>query len=180
MVHYQYEYGHADTDWLLLRWHAELVQKPEFAWTFCEGMASPSAFLAYFKSPRTLVFELDGSNQLDQAIWFEPSMSGAYLGMWSSEELRRTPGGKSRIGAFFLKVMASAFRTVPVLVSTIKDRPGVDQFLTMHGRIGFVVLGAIPYMFDGCSSYVLYLSKDNFYKHNARLLDRFGIKEEES
>lgn len=166
----RYQPGNAALDYIVINWHSKLVHRPEFAWTFCKGMESPAEFLHFFMAQKVLILELDNNHNVEQAIWFEPSMSGAYVGFWSDDHIR----GKRRT-SLFLRVVTLAFDNVPVLLSTIKDRENVDSFLTMHGKLGFVVMGKIPYVFDGCASWALWMDKERFLKANASRLARLGI-----
>jgi hypothetical protein len=133
-------------------------------------MQSPVEFLNFFLYPKVLIMELDKNHNVEQGMWFEPSMSGAYIGYWTDDHIR----GR-RLASFFFRVVTTAFDSTKVMLSTIKDRDKVDKFLEMHGKLGFVILGRIPHVFDGCPAWVLYLDRGSFLKSNARLLDAFGI-----
>lgn len=170
----QYQPGNQTHDYILINWHSKLIHLPEMAWTFNSDMASPFIFLNYFGPPRKLIVELDSFNNIEQAIWFEPIMTGAYIGMWADSSLRTSMSGNKRIYSFFHEVVELVLKSIPTIVSTIKDREGVDKFLKMHERLGFVVSGKIPHVFDSADAYVLYLTQKNLVQAMDRRRKRHG------
>lgn len=121
-----------------------------------------SGFYGLFRLPTVLVFETDDSG-IWLAMWFEPIMSGAFVGLWIAPRMRHTKAAVDRV----LEAQEIALRSWPVLIAVTKQENLLDEF----ARFGYDKLCAIPALFGGESAWITALTKETLdgYRRSERL-----------
>lgn len=140
-------------DLLLARWWAILCETGELRTTFAKSIESLSSFYALFHPPSVLLFFTD-ANGIWLAAWFESVLSGAFMGLWSRQDKRKSRSAFRAV----LSIYRQALVTWPVLIGVTKQEKLIDQ----HQRLGYTLLGKIPCLFDGEDAFVLVLTKQTF------------------
>lgn len=151
---------HADPaeDLLLSQWWTTLLDANEFLGTFTATLVPLSAFLAHFQPPTSLLYEADARG-LWAAAWFEPVMSGAFLGFWARRDRRRTRGALEALET----ALTSGLARWPVLLGVTRS-----NLLRAHRRLGYTVLGDIPHLWDGRAVSVVMLTQEGFANERQR------------
>ena len=141
-------------DLVVSAWWARLVAGPDAERTFTPSVTDTlSAFLGFFQQPKHLVFKLDTVG-IWFAAWLEPVMSGAYFGLWIREDRRHS---KLALVAFE-ESLSIAFTIFPVLIGVTRQPDLIDG----HKRLGYTLLGQIPYLWDDTDVYIMFITKDAF------------------
>lgn len=138
-------------DMALVRWWMDLYNGGEMNTIFGKVMSLVD-FVSTFLPPRTLLFECDDIG-IWIAAWFEPIMSGAYMGFWIAKRKRRTRDAyKAAIQIYDL-----ALAEWPVIIGVTRQ----EKLLDIHENMGYTSLGKIPHLWDGQDAYVLCLTKES-------------------
>jgi hypothetical protein len=148
-----YYNGGIDEDMLIGAWWAEMAKSGDLALCVNEHAQSLSEFYRLFKSPNWLLVDLnDYHTAVHFAAWFEPTFDGAFFSLWAHP----TRKNKRRGLELLHKAYEIGFEHYPVLIGITKQK----RLLDGHKRLGYTLLGAIPFLFSGEDTYVLYLTKE--------------------
>lgn len=139
-------------DLMLLGWWGSVTDSGEIH-TMLHPITHPlSAFLLYFQLPRALFFKQEERN-IWFALWAEPFLDGAAIGLWVSPEKRRT---RAALRSFLelIDVLVREYNTL-LAVSRRKD------FTEMLGEAaGFEHVGRIDGVFGGDDVNIVQLTKE--------------------
>ena len=141
-------------DLLLAHWWGLLHASGELHTTFTKSIDSLSSFYTLFRPPASLVFYTDADG-IWLAAWFEPVLSGAFMGLWLRADKRRSRSAYRSI----LTLYREALTVWPVLIGVTRHERLLDQ----HRRLGYTLLGKIPLLFDDEGAYILTLTKQTFH-----------------
>ena len=139
-------------DMTLVRWWMDLTNSGEIEVVFSQSVVSFVDFLSLFLPPKTLVFEYDKLG-IWLAAWFDPVMSGAFMGFWIAKRKRRTRDAYRAA----VKIYDLALAEWPVLIGVTRQK----ELLDIHENMGYVSNGVIPHLWDGQEAYVLHLTKES-------------------
>ena len=141
-------------DWTLLAWYADMVARDELQWTFF-GQATPGHFLSCFHHGTTLIFQED-TRGVTRAIWTEPFLQGAFLGLYFREDIRQ----QRQSFAFLTTVYALVFQRFPTILGLVADqRPDKDRLLNMHRKLGYSKGLALPHVLHGHAVHLVSITK---------------------
>lgn len=161
----------AEVDYSILLWQSRLLNDGEFGKTFSKPLEAPSAFLMFFQS-RPLFFQVDEFNNIQRAAWFEPWLTGLFMGFYIHPSMRHT---EPKQNILFLHTMLDmALQTYPVVIGMIQERPTpeeTEKFLKLHERLGYERIGKVPYLFDNQTAHFVAITRENF---NGRRQKRWG------
>ena len=145
-----------DQDVRVASWWSDLVKSGELVDIFAPNVQSLSAFLHMFQLPTQLYYRVDDKG-IRAAVWFEPMLSGAFVGMWIRPNLRRT-----RDSVLFLRdTILEASNHVNVLIGLTKQADVV--FLAQ--KLGFQNMGGISGLLPGGITYLL-VKETDFSRRN--------------
>jgi len=156
----------AASDLLLTQWWARLIcDETECRRVFSrETTASLHSFLSTFQPPNQLVFKSDLKLGLWFAVWLEPALSGAFVGLWCRDKMRHT---KAALEAGEEALDYGLYR-YPVLIGVTKQ----EKLLDAHRRLGYNVLGKIPRIFDGEDAWIVHITRESFEARKTYLVQR--------
>lgn len=136
-------------DLLLARWWGELHSSGEIQRMLMRDAHTLSGFMRMLQSPTILVLDTDEQG-IWFAMWFEPIMSGAFVGVWIAERARHTKTAYDAVQ----RAHKTALQTTPILIAITKQEKLLDEF----ERFGYDRLCRIPRLFDGEDAWVLALT----------------------
>ena len=143
-------------DLALFNWWVRLQEAGEFNDLFDESQRPLSKFFKIFKPPCVLALAFDGTN-IWMAVWFTPAgdnASSAFVSYWCEKDKR---GSRKQLKITKL-LYTMAFKFWKVLVGVTKH----ENLLRIHRRLGYNIVGTIPFFMEGEDAWVVYLTEDNF------------------
>lgn len=150
--------GSINHDYLLARWHQELVETNELLTTFSEQAAPLGAFMGYFRDKVGLWFAVD-NNRITYAVWYEPVMSGVFLSTWCAIDYRR----HRTLPLRFESVLDAATQLWPVILCVTRQ----PHLFPEMQKFGFQYVGEIPGLWDGTTISLLQLTRQAFDQRTA-------------
>lgn len=143
-------------DATLLHWYLHLVQTGDLQRIVGPSLYPLSAFIGHFTDPRATVQYLFDDDGWWIVSWTFPLGSGASWGLWVRGD-KRGSGTRAGLG-FIMESLASALARYPVLVNMAKEQAIVAK----TQRLGYTYLGAVPYLYDGDTAHLLYMTREMF------------------
>lgn len=150
--------SNVETDLLLTKWWMLLAETRDLEQVFTADYAVLSRFLFGFQPPTTLLYATDAEG-IWFAAWVDPIMSGAFFGFWVREAYR--PSVSSNMEptlAVTHEAFTTFFREYPILFQISRSH----HIMELAERLGGHVMGSVPYIFDGESAFVAYLTREGF------------------
>ena len=144
-------------DATLANWYKFLIENGDFVKVFSESQKPLSKFMKIFETPCVLVYAIDDEGDIWNAIWFTPfgdEPTASFVGYWTREGMR---GSKKHLAVTKL-VYSMAFQFFSVLIGVTKH----EHLLRIHRKLGYNILGKIPYFMEGGDGWVLYLTEEDF------------------
>ena len=157
---YLYEHGkNSDNDLRVIAWWDHMRRAGDLARTFGREVTL-SSFLDIWKTER-LTFDTDELDQICVATWFTPFMDAALFGLWVRADRRQSPSTLRGIVTSFQAV----FEHTSLIISVTPHAAIVPEL----GRLGYVVLGAIPGLIGPGDAYAGYVTNQAFEAARAGL-----------
>lgn len=150
-----------ENDLLLLQWLERMRHDNELG-AFASSLHIPSSFLTYFRDRAKLIIEVDDDG-IWLAAWFEPVMSGAFVGLWIAPNKRRSPSSLVIID----RLIEKALTVWPTLMSITSSSALVEQYRAFGWEFGC----EIPKLFDGEDITLLYMTKEIFDVNRRRKVE---------
>jgi len=148
-----------DTDLLLAHWWAKMERDGDLPDLFTKSGQSLSSLYRIVGPGKTLLYGVDIGG-IWVAFWFEPMMSGVFMGAWVAREHRRT----RRALDAFLQAWELALIHHTVVIGVTRQREIINE----HERLGYTVLGCLPGIWDGEDAWAVMLTRPAFVKTLAR------------
>jgi hypothetical protein len=146
----------------------ELLPKPvEFANLFHTSLRSLTGLLHWAANTVKMAFDFDAQG-IWIATWVEPSMSGAYWGLWVREDKRKS---KAML-AFVNQSLDLCLKMYPVLMAPTKQ----VRLRSEMERLGWIYQGEIPHLFDGAPAGVYYMdqeTRDARFERRREIIEQF-------
>lgn len=150
MIAYDQSFGH---DMLLLGWWSRMFHNADLDRTFTQDLHAPGAFMACWRAGnRALVFDHDDEG-IWIAIWFQPVMSGAYMGIWVRPDQRLTK--RRTVEAVKTTLVTALGHWEPILSLTKQEK-----LLRPLRGLGYDVVGRVPGLWDGEAVWVAALTHE--------------------
>lgn len=163
------EYDRDKHEMLLVNLYVqELLPRPvEFSNLFHTSLRSLTGLLHWAANTVKIAFEFDDRG-IWIATWIEPSMSGAYWGLWVREDKRKSKA----MFAFVNQSLDLCLKAYPVLMAPTKQ----VRLRSEMERLGWIYQGEIPHLFDGASAGVYYMDKetrDARFERRREIIEQF-------
>lgn len=144
-------------DTLLLRWWLTLNETGDLTRLFISDAHRLPDFYRVFSYPTALLYSLSEESEIDNAFWLTPADNTskyrvAYSGMWSA-----TRGGRKQ-----LQFAALAYPLAFEFYSAILGMTWQPELLDIHTKLGYTIVGCIPYMHDQPFVYIVHLTKEAY------------------
>jgi hypothetical protein len=143
------------TDLLLATWWAKLHSNGDLFNAFPVSLGNLSSFLLWFRPPNSLIYTVDGEG-VSVAAWFEPVISGTLMGIWVEPKYRRSREVAQLVG----KIYDAALSTYRVILGITKQ----ERLLREHVKVGYEIVGGVPYLYDGETAWMVCLTREGFEK----------------
>lgn len=147
--------GSEPEDRMVAVWWDSLCDTGELQQLVAENAYNLSAFFTLFKQPSAMIYtEKDGS--IETAHWVEPvstSNHAVFFSSWYTPELR----GSKRQALLSHTIYSFIFSMGRKLIVGITKQP---QLLKLHEKLGYVILGSMPNLFDGYEGWLMYLTPE--------------------
>lgn len=163
-----YDSRNVDHGMLLARWWAELHENKELLKTFSSEALPLPGFYKTFENA-ILSFEAD-----EKGIWFAcwcvPSLSGAFFSLWIAKRKRKSKAAYR----LTMKCYKEALAIWPVLMGITKQQALLEE----HKKLGYEIVGRIPYVWDGDEAWLVVLTQEKFRgnrKFSARRKVAFNV-----
>ncbi len=148
-----------DTDLLIAHWWAKMERDGDLPDLFIASSQSLGALYRIIGPGKTLLYGVDISG-IWAAFWFEPMMSGVFMGAWVAREHRHTRRALDAI----LQAWELALIHHTVVIGITRQY----EILSEHERLGYTVLGLLPGIWDGKDAWAIALTRTAFVKTLAR------------
>jgi hypothetical protein len=102
-----------------------------------------------------LIYTVDGEG-VSVAAWFEPVISGTLMGIWVEPKYRRSREVAQLVG----KIYDAALSTYRVILGITKQ----ERLLREHVKVGYEIVGGVPYLYDGETAWMVCLTREGFEK----------------
>lgn len=142
-----------ESDLLLAQWWAKLNQKKELKQTLHSNAHTLSGFFELFKQPIVLTYDTDKSG-IWFAVWFEPIMSGAFIGMWVDQNHR----AHRKVLVNFERIITKALDNFTVILGVTTQRRVVETQLSL----GYTEVGKVAGLFDGQDAWLTSLNAEGW------------------
>lgn len=151
-------------DALMAQWFARLCACGDVEKLFRPSAHTLSGFFNAIAQPTTTIFKVN-----DQGIWFvamlTPHFAGASFDMWVAPNKRK---GKAWVQAM-CEALEYGFARYPVLMGLTAQ----ENLLDDHVRMGYVVLGKVPALWDGeAPLWAMYITKETFDARETYIIRR--------
>lgn len=157
-------------DAALLQWYMQLVVYGDMEKILGPSLYSIAAFMRHFTDPGGCVYYLIDDKGWYAVAWTFPLIGGGTWGLWIRPEKR--PTGSRLVLNFIMQTIQASLDRFPVLVNTAKREPIVAQ----TKRLGYEYIGKIPYLFEGDTCHILYLTRDMFQPIYAKWEAYYGSR----
>lgn len=144
-------------DIALVQWYTQLAASGDLQRLVGPSLYPMGAFLAHFTSPACVLWYEEDENGWWAVATTFPLMGGGSWGLWVRSSCRAM-GYAKRALQLIMCSLAISLSAYPVLVNVTKDRAVVDKTC----RLGYTYLGEIPFLFEGDSAHVLYMTREAF------------------
>jgi hypothetical protein len=151
----------------LVQWWEHLVRDGDLTKLVGSSLWPLSAFLAHFAACPTLLYDTD-EHGWTVVAWVFPFMGGGTFGCWIRPDQRL--GGSRKNLRCIVNALHRGFDLYPVLINTTKQ----DAIVPKTEALGYTYVGKIPYLFDGESCHVLYMTKEQFSAHAQKWSRLYG------
>lgn len=149
--------GTFDEDYLIAQWWDLLVSTGDIDVLVASSAHPLSGFLSLFKSPNVLAYTVR-DNAIESAHWLEPvstSQRAVFLSSWCNSKLRGTKRHATLMTTVYELIFAMQKKTI---IGITKQQTLLD----LHRKMGYVILDAVPDLFDSEQGWVMYLTEDSF------------------
>lgn len=154
-------YPSRENDLEIVRWWIRLERDGDLDKLMLEGGRTVNDLFRMVSAPKAMLYAATPEDGIWFAMWFEPCLNGAFCGAWLAKDKRG-----SRQGVYaFLDAWTWALAAFPVLIGVTKQ----TDLLRIHRRVGYTVLGSVPFLFDGQEATVMYLTRRAFRETLRRL-----------
>ncbi len=143
-------------DTALLQWWAYLNESGDFEELFNESQRPLSKFLRIFEPPCLLVLAFDGT-KIWMAVWFTPfgdNATSTFVSYWCKKDKR---GSRKQLKITKL-LYTMAFKFWEVLIGVTRH----EHLLRIHRKLGYNIVGSIPFFMEGDDAWIVYLTEENF------------------
>jgi hypothetical protein len=148
-----YDPTNIDHGVLLMQWWTELVKCGDIQLLFPKsGQALPQV-CKLMEQPTTLLLDVDALG-VTMAVWLAPSLDGSFYKLWVRKDKRRD-----------LTIIRQVRQTYELALERYPWVMGITiqpRLLQRHYDLGYTLLGEIPNSFDGKTSYMVLLTRENF------------------
>ena len=149
-----------DHDTLLEAWFHVLRTTGDLDKLYLLEQRHLSFFLASFRRPVELVFEMDRTPQIIRALSFDPSPAvGAWVMLWVHPSHRASRASLR----FLIETYQAALEVWPILYGLTWQ----PDLLEPHRQLGYTVGAEIPSAFDGHCGWLVCLTRANFLRSPA-------------
>jgi len=160
-----YEAGHADVDLWVTKWWFKMETDGDLKVALSAQCQSLGQLFGLISAPTKYVLFATDDAGIWFAAWFEPSLSGVFMGAWAAKEVRHRKRGLFA----FLDAWEWALQRWPVVIGITKQ----PAILAEHQRLGYTIHGPIPHWFDGKSTWIMHLTPGSFGPVFQRLRKRW-------
>lgn len=151
----------ADEDLLIGQWYLRMAADGDLDGLFTAGSRTLAELFRLVSRPKTLVYAVDGAG-IWLALWAEPMLTGAFLGLWCRQDRRRSRIALHAVLDAYAWYFASGLR----VVYGVTKQP---KILDAHRALGYAVIDHDPGLFDGQPTWIVRLRRTDF----ERALTRF-------
>ena len=164
-----YEPGHRDVDLWVTKWWFKMEADGDLRVALSEQCQSLGQLFGLIGAPTKYVLFAFDEDGIWFAAWFEPSLSGVFMGAWAAKEYRHRGHGRRGLNAF-LDAWEWALGRWPVVIGITKQ----PDILAEHMRLGYTVhQPAMPQWFDGKPTWIMTLTRASFAPVFQRLRRRY-------
>lgn len=140
-------------DWVLIDLWGKMQRDGSIEGAMLPSAQSLLSFCHLLAKPDETHFAMDREGPYFCA-WTEPIMSGISLGLWVREDKR-----KSRQCLIFgHKVLETLFKRFPIVIVITQN----EMTRRFHQHFGFISSYEIPYIYNGNTAYISYLTKEKY------------------
>ncbi len=141
-------------DWLLIDLWGKMQRDGSLQGAMFSSVQSLLPFCQLLAKPSTrLAMDHDGPYF---CAWVEPMMTGVSLGLWIREDKRKS----RQCLVFSHEVLDELLKTYQVVLVVTRDKT-TSQF---HKHFGFLFACEIPYIYEGDTAYISYLTQESYYR----------------
>lgn len=155
---YQYA-GSANEDMLLAQLWAQMQQEGSLQGTFNDPDFSIGDLIELFSKPNSMFYKVDETG-IWFVVWLSPVMGGAFLSTYLRADHRGQALGHDVREANHTaarEIMEQAFKAYKVLLVVTQQ----EWLLPNIERLGYTVLGKIPFLFHGNDAWVGYMTPES-------------------
>ncbi len=163
-----YEKGRRDVDLWVTKWWFKMEADGDLRVALSDQCQSLGELFGLISSPTKYVLFATDEDGIWFAAWFEPSLSGVFMGAWCAKEYRHRGHGRRGLNAF-LDAWEWGLQRWPVVIGITKQPAILDE----HRRLGYTIHGPIPQWFDGKSTWIMHLTQGSFTPVFQRLRKRY-------
>ena len=142
----------------LARWWERLRISEECNDLFPSNDISLTRFLNFFVSGKVILHYSLSNGDIATAAWLEQASHAhehcMYISWWASEPARRTKQ--------FIRQTFAVLDLYTTAVPTLMAFGPVERIEDLQKKLGFVILGSVPNMFNGRDCNVMYITRDLF------------------
>ena len=150
-------HGTPDEDIIIAKWWDSMFGTPEFSDLVASTAHSLSAFYTMFRPPNMMAYTVRDA-AIESAHWAEPvstSDKAVFFSSWCAESLR----GTKRQAVLMTTIYELLFNMDKSVILGITKQ---EKLLDLHRKLGYVILDPVPYLFDGDSAWIMYLTREGF------------------
>jgi hypothetical protein len=145
--------GLPQEDNMILDWWTELVTTHELDTIFSKSCYALSKFYALFQRPSWLFYTYDEKG-LKLAVWAEPMLSTACVGVWVAPRCRKSKS--------VFRSMQLIYHSLFTIFANILGITKQENLLTTHIKLGYTVVGKVPNLIDDMPAWIVTMSKESF------------------
>lgn len=134
-----------------------LVESGEIDLLVAQSARSLSTFLGLFRLPNMLIYTWDGID-MESIHWVEPvttSANAVFFSSWCSPETRGTKRHLELATAIYELIFAMGKK---LILGVTKQ----EQLLALHVKLGYAIMDPMPFLFDDCHAYIMYMTQPMF------------------
>ena len=147
--------GAVDEDILIAQWWYPLGD--ELPKLVSSSAYSLSGFYNLFKPPNMMSYTVK-DKEMESVHWAEPvstSPHAIFFSSWSSEELRGTKRHATLMTTIYEIIFNMGKKTILGITKQ-------ESLLDLHKKLGYVIMGPVPYLFDDDEAWIMYLTEPMF------------------
>lgn len=145
-----------EEDILILNWHSKIVTSKELSKVFSTSCYSISQFFRLFQRPNWL-FYTTNEEGIDLAIWAEPMLATACIGLWIAPKSRESFAIKP-----VFRSMQLIYYMLFTMFNSIIGITKQEKLLAIHTRLGYTTIGKMENFLDNEPCWLVHLTREAF------------------